>query len=280
MSGTDQNRLRASAGYTAIEALTAVAVVSAMAALTAPSITRFRAAQEVQAATSQVAGMLQRVRARAATESVPFLVLFQQEEVVDGERGTFALIVRDNDRSYDLSAGDEVESFALDPGTRAEVRQYGESSGETAFPDMTLPEADQSGLLERYEDWAADHSGPGASGCSGPGPCLDPGDPEYAAHLDPSNPLYDPALVETALEKVIDRVMSGATFQVSDAAGVPAVAFNERGIPVSPDSPQKWGTGSGAVYLTDNHRVVYAATVSPLGEVSLLRYEPKTDTWR
>jgi type II secretory pathway pseudopilin PulG len=280
MTAKQMGRLASSAGYTVVEALTVVGVVGAVAAFSAPSISRFKAKQEVQAATSQVGGMLQQVRARAAKEGIPYLVLFQQEEVVDGQRSAFALIVRDEDRSYTLTTPDAVETFTLDADLRPEVRQFGQESGSTAFQEMPIPEQDKSNLLERYESWAADNSGPNASGCSGPGPCLDPSDPSYVAAADPASPQYDPAAVESALEKVIDRAMNGTTFPVSEDSGVPAVAFNERGIPVSPDSPQDWGTGSGAVYLTDNRNAVHAAIVSPLGEVSLARYDPASGSWK
>jgi hypothetical protein len=34
------------------------------------------------------------------------------------------------------------------------------------------------------------------------------------------------------------------------------------------------------VYLTDNANAVYAAVLSPLGEVSVSRYDATTNTWK
>jgi hypothetical protein len=68
------------------------------------------------------------------------------------------------------------------------------------------------------------------------------------------------------------ELTNGASFPNSESEGVPAVAFNEQGIPVSLDSPSEWGSGAGAVYLTDGDSALYAASVSPLGEVSEVRY--------
>jgi type II secretory pathway pseudopilin PulG len=71
---------------------------------------------------------------------------------------------------------------------------------------------------------------------------------------------------------VQSAVTNGASFPVSETEGVPAVAFNEQGIPVSLDAPTQWGSGAGAVYVTDGGSTVYAASISPLGEVSEVRY--------
>jgi hypothetical protein len=81
-------------------------------------------------------------------------------------------------------------------------------------------------------------------------------------------------------ESVAATATNGTTFPMSEDAGVPAIAFNERGIPVSPDSPDEWGSGAGAVYLTDNESAVYAAVLSPMGEVGVRRYEPATASWK
>ena len=94
MAGKRIGRLSESAGYTALEALTAVGVMGMMVAFTAPSMQRLKATQQLESATSEVSGMLQQVRSRAVAESTPYLVMVQREEVVDGERSAFALIVR------------------------------------------------------------------------------------------------------------------------------------------------------------------------------------------
>jgi hypothetical protein len=86
----------------------------------------------------------------------------------------------------------------------------------------------------------------------------------------------DPATDDTVEEIVVN----GASFPLSEGEGVPALAFDERGVPVSLDSPTQWGSGAGAIYLTDNERVVYAASLSPMGEVQVERYDPTTISWK
>jgi type II secretory pathway pseudopilin PulG len=269
-------RLLDGAGYTVVEALTVVGVMGVAAAFSAPSVINFKAAQEVQSATAQVGGMLQRVRSRAIGESTPYLVLFQKEEVVDGERSPFALIVRDTDRSYSLTDPDSVETFALDANIREEVRQYGEAPGSPIYEDMVPPQEDRSqlvqsgldsgGLLGGVTQELGGLLGGGGSSGSGSG-SSGSGSSSGSSTIQPREP-------------VMDTVTNGTTFPVSGEAEAPAIAFNERGIPVSPDSPQDWGSGAGAVYMTDNEKSVYAAVLSPLGEVSLGRYDASTRSWK
>jgi len=281
MAKRNPTRTGREAGYTAVEALTVVAVIGAVAALTGPGISRFRSAQDVQKATAQVGGLLQQVRARAIQEAVPQLILVQEEEVKDRARTPFALVVRDNDRSYSVTPADDVQTFTLDADLRPEVRQFGVAP-ESGFEEMQVSEEDAEALAARYESWASDpiNSGSGASGCSGRGPCLDPSDPTYDASLDPNALTYDPSALDTALKSASDVTENGSTFPTASSEGVPGVAFNERGIPVSLDTPSEWGSGTGSIYLTDNQNAVYAARVSALGEVSLSRYDIQTGTWK
>jgi type II secretory pathway pseudopilin PulG len=291
MNPKPRSELRGSAGYTVVEALTVVAAMGAVAAVAAPSMMRFRAAQDVQAATSQVGGMLQQVRSRAAAEGIPYLVLFQREEVSDGARGAFALIVRDNDRSYSLTPPDDVETFALDPRLRPEVRQYGEGSTAPLYADMQPPERDRSPRLRTLaEESSLSGSGSSGSGSSGSGSSgsggllgglggivdslLGGGSGSSGSGTDSSS---SGSLAAGTVQEV---VTNGASFEISGDAGVPAVAFNERGIPVALDSPGDWGSGAGAVYLTDNENAVYAAVVGPLGEISTGRYDAATASWK
>jgi type II secretory pathway pseudopilin PulG len=281
MGNRNAGRAAREAGYTAVEALTVVAVMGAVAALTGPSINRFRATQDVQKATAQVGGMLQQIRARAIQEGIPQLVLVQQEDVSGRARSPFALIVRDNDRSYSLTPPDDVQTFTLDADLRPEVRQYGVAP-ESRFEDLKVSDEEADALQARYEAWASDpaNSGSGASGCSGRGPCLDPAAADYQASMDPANSAYDPASIEANLRSASDATENGSTFPSSSDAGVPAIAFNEQGIAVSLDSPGQWGSGAGSIYLTDNQNAVYAASVSPMGEVSLSRYDTESGSWK
>jgi type II secretory pathway pseudopilin PulG len=264
-------RLLESAGYTVVEALSVVGVMGVAAAFSAPSVINFKAAQEVQSATAQVGGMLQRVRARAIGESTPYLVVFQKEEVTDGERSPFALIVRDTDRSYSVTEPDTVETFALDPNVPDDVRQYGEAPGSPIYEDMVPPQSDRSMLVENRSS---------GSGSSGSGGLLGGVGQIVGGLLGGSGSSGSGSGTSIAMEPVMDTVTDGTTFPISEEAEAPTIAFNERGIPVSPDSPQDWGSGAGAVYVTDNEKSVYAAVLSPLGEVSLSRYDAGTKSWK
>jgi hypothetical protein len=80
--------------------------------------------------------------------------------------------------------------------------------------------------------------------------------------------------------EVKDAVVNGSTFPVDETSGRPVIAFSERGIPVDPSNPTRWGSGAGAIYLTDGQQAVYAAVVQPMGDVKLRKYEPATGDWR
>jgi Tfp pilus assembly protein FimT len=296
------NRLRSAAGYTAVEAMTVVAVMGVVAAFAAPNIIRLKSALEVQEATAQVGGVLQRTRARAASEGVPFLFLVQQEEVSDGSRGAFALIVRDNDRSYSLTPPDDVETFALDSTTRPEVRQFGQGSDTVrtdiprAFTDATVlrsPGDSGSGSgVDQSSGGGSGSSGPGAGGSGGllgglgqiVGGLLGGGSGSSGSGSSGSGSSGSGSQAEIApaleSDSLSDSVVNGSTLPYSDAAQMPGVAFNERGIPVALDSPNDWGTGAGAIYLTDNGNDVYAAVLSPLGEVTISRYDAGSGRWK
>ena len=58
------------------------------------------------------------------------------------------------------------------------------------------------------------------------------------------------------------------------------IAFSERGVAVDPASPTAWGSGAGGVYLTDGDSTVFAAVVSPLGDVQLRVFDTGSSTWR
>jgi Tfp pilus assembly protein FimT len=308
------------AGYTAIEAMTVVAGIGIVTSLAAPSISRLRATHEVYSATWNVAGMLQQVRARAANSSTPHLVYIQKEDVVDGERGVFALIVRDNDRSYSVTPPDEVETYSLGPEAPAAVRQYGVADEvELPYPNMPpvavdlYPAMAVSTTTTTTVSTSSDSSPAAPTGKSKKlksqkkakgkssdlvggliggvtslvsdllaGGSTSSGSATTATVAAPAttgsaSTAPDSSSDDYTLEEI---VTNGASFEVSEDEGVPAVAFNERGIPVSTESPTEWGTGSGAVYLTDNARVVCAAIVSPLGEISVAQYDAANSVWK
>jgi hypothetical protein len=288
-----------------VEALTLTGVLAAIVGLSAPYMIRFKSTLDVQSASAQVSGVLRVARARAIADAVPRLVLFEDEEVVDGTRSAFARVVKDVDRSYSVTPPDEVETFALDASVPAHVGQYdpgssalpgleggsgsaldgdytsliGDYSAKMAAGDAT---GNYSDVLAMYADKAEDWAGAGSPGCSGPGPCLDPSHADYEAALDPNNPAYDPAAVLALLKGTYDptSLTHGTTFPISQTEGVPAMAFNERGIPVALDSAKALGTGAGAVYVSDGAYAVYASIISPMGEVSARRYDVASGTWK
>ena len=308
MSDKRWGGLRSTAGYTATEAMTVVACMGVVAAFAAPNIIRMKAALEVQDATAQVGGALQRTRARAVSEATPYLFLVQNEEVGDGTRGAFALIVRDNDRSYSLTAPDTVETFSLEDSIRPEVRQFGESPDAAPSADIPPAYTDASKLVAdaRTDSSGRGSSGSGSSGSgsgssgSGSGGGLLGGVGEIVGDLlgggssgsgssgsgssgSGSSGTTQTTTGSTTRESsgsLSDSVANGSTFPVSEGEGVPGVAFNERGIPVSLDSPNDWGTGAGAIYMSDGEGALYASVLSPLGEVSIAHFDSGSGTWK
>jgi type II secretion system protein H len=299
---------RFDAGFSIIEILTVVAVMGLVAAIAAPAMVRMKNKQETRSAVVELGGMIRQARSQAMSDSVPHLVLFEKEEIIEGKRTTFALFVRDNDRTYTITAPDDVKRFELS-GYPLQVRQYSEdhvllpgvtsSSSESALDgdymdllgdySQKMADGDASGnyydVLAMYEDKAEDWAGGGSPGCSGPGPCLDPDHGDYEPQFDPGSPDYDPSAVLDLLNGTYSpsstsEVVNGTTFPLSDVAGIPALAFTERGVPVDLDTPTAWGTGAGSVYVTDGEQVVYAASVAPLGSVRERRFDTVTNGWQ
>jgi hypothetical protein len=79
---------------------------------------------------------------------------------------------------------------------------------------------------------------------------------------------------------VAETVVNGATFPIDPTDGRPVIAFSERGVAVDPANPTAWGSGAGAIYLTDGEATVYAAVVGPLGEVQLRVFDAGSAGWR
>ncbi len=240
----------ASAGFTMVELMTVCAIVGVLAMLAYPNMVRFREQQKTKSSATQVAGVLDNARARAISEATPQLVYINPKVVdSDGNCGPAAVLVRDSDHSYSITAGDEVRQIALDPGTCQATQPFGES-GSPVDASIPLPSED---LAVR----AQDGTGEGSSSGPGPGPSGAPED-----------------------EMLADVVVNGATFPVDPASGRPVIAFSERGIPVDPQNPTRWGSGAGAIYLTDGHSTVYAVLVQPLGNVSLRIFDHVSGNWR
>src|SRR5687768_15244723 len=88
------------AGFTIVELVVVVAIMAICMAMAAPSVRDWNRREATKKAVLEFGGKLREERSRAIAESLPHLVLIQQETIVDGQRTTFALLVRDKDRSY------------------------------------------------------------------------------------------------------------------------------------------------------------------------------------
>lgn len=77
----------------------------------------------------------------------------------------------------------------------------------------------------------------------------------------------------------LSTITAGASFPLDPTTVVPAVGFNAQGVAVALGSPAAWGSGSGAYYVTDNARNVFAVDVGPLGEVHVRALDGATNTW-
>lgn len=108
-----------------------------------------------------------------------------------------------------------------------------------------------------------------------------PQSPEVAPYgLAPVNPW--PNAVRAPFDPsagLLGTVAAGSSFPVDPVTGAQGLAFTTRGIPVALSSPAAWGSGTGAYYVTDGVRNVYAVEVGPLGEIRVRALEPQTDTW-
>jgi hypothetical protein len=189
-----------------------------------------------------------------------------------GACGPVATIVGDLDRSYTLSEGDRQDEVSLSPEACKKVKQLGEEGSATP-EDLAFPLDD---LAARVGALAAPLLG-GSEEDDGE----DGEDDEEESSGSGSGSSGSGSSGKTArVATVAETLVNGATFPVDEESGRPVVAFSERGIPVNPQTPTRWGSGAGAIYLTDGESALYAAIVSPLGGVKLKKYEAATRDWR
>ncbi len=252
---------REQAGFTLTETMISLAIMGVVAAMALPAMVRFQSAQDTQDAAIQVGSMLTQVRERARTQGNPYLILFQQEDVDPfGRRTPFALIVRDRDASYSVTPADDVRPFVLPEHLGKKITQYGEGNELPYAGAMKLASGDYSEKIHAYLENVVS-----GSGCSG------------------SECTYESLLMDDEDESslaVSEEVLNGTTFAVHEGTGVPAIAFSPRGVPVALGAPNQWGTGAGAVYITNNREAVFVAILSPMGEVSIKKFRPGTGSWQ
>jgi prepilin-type N-terminal cleavage/methylation domain-containing protein len=284
--------LRGRRGFTLIEAVMVIAIIAIVATVASMSFSQSQSRTRTRDAVVTVAGMLQEARDGAVGNGVPYLVYFRAPGSCEDGRDPMAQIVRDNDSSYSPSAGDVTTDFTLE-GVDCSITPYG-TADESPYPDMPPADADLSqtaSLVEALPPVAADddaegeseglvggllgggsgRSGSGSSGsngngCSGRGSCEDQGSHYGQVRNASSTP-------------VVEVASNGATFPVDEDADLPAFAFTPNGVVVSLNTPTEWGSGAGAVYLTDNRTTVYAIAVSPLGQISIQVYNPTEKRW-
>ncbi len=257
----------ASGGFTLIEILVVCSILGVLALMAFPSVTRFTQTQETKASAVKIAGALEEARSRAVSEATPHLVFFNAPSAPgSGSCGAMAVVVRDSDRSYSITEGDRVREIELDPKACGKVAALGES-GSASEAEVPLPWEDQSERGLELEDPNSSSSGSGSDGSSGSG-------------SGGSSGKGSGETVEAREEKAADAVVNGATFPIDADSGRPVIAFSERGIPVDPANPGRWGSGAGAVYLTDENANVYAAVVEPMGGVKVRAFERAKGTWR
>jgi type IV pilus assembly protein PilA len=267
MSGNDR-------GFTLIEIMTVVAILGVVALLALPSLQRMNRAQKTKSSATQMAGVLENARSSAISEGTPHLV-YVNEPTSDGSGagcGPIAVVVRDTDRSYTLSDGDRQQEISLDSSACGKVKLYAQDDSARPYENLELPVEDQGergaglvgGLTEGLGLAGGDDEEEDDEDSSGPGSGLESG----------------AAQTTTAGARVEDAVVNGSTFPVDEATGRPVIAFSERGIPVDPQNPTRWGSGAGAIYLTDGTEAVFAAVVHPMGEIKLRKYEPAANEWR
>lgn len=209
--------------------------------------------QETQDAVTSVSGLLKEARDLAERTGIPHIVYFQDEGACNGApRGPYARVVRDNDFSYSQTPGDQTRTFTL-PTDKCDVTPYGKPGTTPPFANMALPTEDGS------------LAAAGLVAAAGPAPAI----PAPVGLAVPGLPALDASGAMT----------NGTTFSVDATSGLPAVAFNERGIPVNPATPTDWATGAGGVYITNNNGSVYVAVVSTLGDVKVRSFNPSQGDW-
>jgi prepilin-type N-terminal cleavage/methylation domain-containing protein len=286
----DSEALRNAQGFTLLEVMTVVAILGILATFAFPSVRHTLDRQQAKASATQVAGLLNDARARALAEGTPYLVYFNPPAAESAEGcAALAVEVRDSDHSYSITNGDTTRDFQLPSGACEKVKPLSADSAQNAdLAAVPLPVEDVAASTAAA---ASSNSGKGnangnngnANGVSGNGNGNGNGNSGNGNGNGGANTTVVTSTPATTVAEspaaVVDSVVNGATFPVDAADGRSVVAFSERGIPVDPASPNKWGSGAGAIYLTDGESTVVAAVVSPLGAVQLREFDAGGASW-
>lgn len=232
-------------GFSLLEVIVVIAIVGVLAVMSVPGIADQMSRDETRDAATVVAGRLKFAKDRAEKQGIPQIVTFEpQNSCGQGPNAPFLRVVQDNDFSYSETPGDLVTGHSLPGNEDCDVLPYGEGADPAPYPDMPLPTEDSSVAS------SDDNSGPGNNNAE-----------------------------ESASASTAENLLTNGTSFNIDPTGRPAIAFNERGIPVDPANPTDWASGAGGVYLTDNHKNVFGAVVSPLGDIRVISYNPATGVW-
>jgi prepilin-type N-terminal cleavage/methylation domain-containing protein len=274
------NAGRDARGFTIMELMVVCAILGVLAMLAFPRMQTFMNAQETKQSATEMAGVLEMARSRAVAEATPQLVYVNDPTVdANGDCGPVAVIVRDLDHNYALSDGDVQQSISLSPEACQKVKQYGEGDTATPYQSVTLPVEDLAArageligaVLTSSEDSGSD---------SGESESEDSGSGSSGSGSTGSGTTSTSSGKTARAATVSESVVNGSTFPIDQESGRPVIAFSERGIPVDPRTPTRWGSGAGAIYLTDGKDALYAAIVNPLGSIKLKKYEAASNTWR
>ena len=214
-------------GFTIIELLVVVAIISVLSFLAAPKLTQYRLREDARSLADAYRGALSEARSLAIARGRPHYVLFNAPAIPEWEDDAIALIVDDADSSFNISTGDAFTSPAKRlSSAEVQVGLYGVGSQSTEpFKDATPPSGDQSAPVD------------------------------------------------------LETLSQGSSFDTDPSTGVPAVAFTTQGIPVSMQTPNNFGSGAGAIYVTDNAGLVFAVILEPLGAVRIRALRPGTSEW-
>ena len=266
-------------GFSLLEVIVVIAIVGVLAVMSVPGIADQMSRDETRDAATVVAGRLKFAKDRAEKQGIPQIVTFEpRNSCGQGPNAPFLRVVQDNDFSYSETPGDLVTGHSLPGNEDCDVAPYGEGPNPPPFPNMPLPTEDNSVATNNNSGPGSNNSGPGNNN-SGPGNNNSgPGNNNSGPGNNFAGPGNNNAGGNGNGPPAENLLTNGTSFGI-DPTGRPAVAFNERGIPVDPANPTDWASGAGGVYLTDNGKNVFGAVVSPLGDIRVIGYNPATSVW-
>jgi prepilin-type N-terminal cleavage/methylation domain-containing protein len=88
-----------------------------------------------------------------------------------------------------------------------------------------------------------------------------------------------PPAEDPAAPSDLSSLTQASSFGIDPTTGVPAVGFTTQGIPVDLNTPTAFGSGGGAIYVTDNESMVLAIILEPLGSVRVRVLQPGSSNW-